>query len=179
MPQLKEIFEKESQRGTLEQCAVVNLFKEGTFYRAYEWSAWLMVHYFTDMKVTHRLLKSGEDVVFVGFPLTSLERYVPLGADVRAEDGAGVEVLLSGTAFPPEADAASLQKGYADWKRSQPMTEASKKRMEEEKRATERNAHPRLTDIMLRILAYPVEQHSPMECMAFLSETKQHISEIL
>ena len=83
MPQLKEIFEKESQRGTLEQCAVVNLFKEGTFYRAYEWSAWLMVHYFTDMKVTHRLLKSGEDVVFVGFPLTSLERYVPLGADVR------------------------------------------------------------------------------------------------
>lgn len=45
MPQLKEIFEKESQRGSLEQCLVVHLFKEGTFYRAYEWSAWLMVHY--------------------------------------------------------------------------------------------------------------------------------------
>lgn len=41
MPQLKEIFEKESQRGSLEQCLVVHLFKEGTFYRAYEWSAWL------------------------------------------------------------------------------------------------------------------------------------------
>lgn len=39
MPQLKEILEKESQRDSLEQCAIIHLFKEGTFYRAYEWSA--------------------------------------------------------------------------------------------------------------------------------------------
>lgn len=179
MPQLKEILEKESQRGTLEQCAAVHLFKEGTFYRAYEWSAWLMVHYFTELKVTHRLLKGGEDIVFVGFPLTSLERYVPQGANTQLAGETGTTVQLPGTAFPPEANAETLQVGFANWKRSQPMTEASKKKVEEEKRMAERNAHPRLTDIMLRILAYPVEQHSPMECMAFLSEMKQQISEIL
>ena len=41
MPQLKEILETERNRPTLEQCSVVHLFREGTFYRAYEWSAWL------------------------------------------------------------------------------------------------------------------------------------------
>ena len=41
MSQLKEILEKERERSTMEQCSVIHLFREGTFYRAYEWSAWL------------------------------------------------------------------------------------------------------------------------------------------
>ena len=54
MSQLKEILEKEKERGSLEQCAVIHLFREGTFYRAYEWSAWLCVSYFTELRITHR-----------------------------------------------------------------------------------------------------------------------------
>ncbi len=42
MSQLKEILEKDKERGSLEQCAVVHLFREGTFYRDYEWSGWLL-----------------------------------------------------------------------------------------------------------------------------------------
>lgn len=179
MPQLKEILEKESQRTALEQCSVIHLFKEGTFYRAYEWSAWLCVHYFTELKVTHRVMKSGEDIVFVGFPLTSLERYMPAGADAQPDGEAGIDVALPAATFPPEATPETLQAAYANWKQAQPLTEASKKRQEAEKSMAGRNAHPRLTDVMLRILAYPVEQHSPMECMAFLSDVKQQISEIL
>ena len=82
MSQLKEILEKEKERGSLEQCAVIHLFREGTFYRAYEWSAWLCLRYFTELKVTHRMLKGGEDIIFVGFPLTSIDRYTPEGATV-------------------------------------------------------------------------------------------------
>jgi hypothetical protein len=44
MPQLKEILEKEGERSSLEQCTVIHLFRERMFYRAYEWSAWLMSH---------------------------------------------------------------------------------------------------------------------------------------
>ena len=43
MSQLKEILATERERNSLEQCAVIHLFREGTFYRAYEWSAWLCV----------------------------------------------------------------------------------------------------------------------------------------
>lgn len=179
MPQLKAILEKESQRDTPDQYATIHLFKEGNFFRAYEWSAWLCVRYFPDLKVTHRAMKSGDDIAFVGFPPTSIERFTPQGATV-AEMGEGlVDILLPEEAFPPQADAGQLAALFSDWKRSQPLTEASKKRQEAEKAISERNAHPRLTDIMLRILAYPVEQHSPMECMAFLSEVKQQVSEIL
>jgi len=41
MSQLKEILQKEKERDSVEQCMVIHLFREGTFYRAYEWSAWL------------------------------------------------------------------------------------------------------------------------------------------
>lgn len=80
MSQLKEILSTEQERGSLEQCAVIHLFREGTFYRAYEWSAWLCQRYFIELKVTHRLLKGGEDIIFVGFPLTSLD---PVRADLQ------------------------------------------------------------------------------------------------
>ncbi len=63
MSQLKEILEREKERGFLEQCGKMHLFREGTFYRAYEWSAWICQRYFTELKVTHRLLKGGEDIV--------------------------------------------------------------------------------------------------------------------
>ena len=179
MAQLKEILEKEAQRATTEQCAAIHLVKEGSFLRAYEWSAWLCVHFFPDLKVTHRALKGGEDIVFVGFPQTSLERFTPQGAAVvEAADGQIVLVLPSGT-FSPQAEVGQLAADFAAWKQSQPLTEASKKRQEAEKAVAERGSHPRLTDVMLRIMAYPLERHSPMECMAFLSEVKQQISEIL
>ena len=149
MSQLKEILEKEKERNTLEQCAVIDLFREGTFYRAYEWSAWLCVHYFTELKVTHRLLKSGEDIIFVGFPLTSIDRYTPEGSTILPSGDKSIEMTLPTEAFAPEVDMESLRKDFENWKQCQPLTEASKKKVEEEKALTERNAHPRLTDIML------------------------------
>ena len=179
MSQLKEILAIEQERGNMEQCAMVHLFREGTFYRAYEWSAWLCVSYFTELKVTHRLLKGGEDIIFVGYPLTSLDRYTPQGALISPAGEKSIEMALPADVFAPDADSESLQKAFEDWKQCQPLTEASKKKAEEEKVRAERNAHPRLTDVMLRILAYPIEQHSPMECMAFLSDIKQQISEII
>ena len=108
MSQLKEILEKERERGTLEQCAAIHLFREGSFYRAYEWSAWLCVRYFTELKVTHRLLKGGNDIVFVGFPLTSLDRYTPQGATVLPSGDKSVELALPAEAFAPCTDVESL-----------------------------------------------------------------------
>ena len=72
MSQLKEILATEQDCGLLEKCAIVHLFREGTFYRAYEWSAWFCLRCFTELKVMHRLLKGGEDIIFVGFPLQRL-----------------------------------------------------------------------------------------------------------
>lgn len=59
MSQLKEILEKEKDRGSMEQCGVIHLFREGTFYRAYEWSAWLCCRYISQFKATRRDNTSG------------------------------------------------------------------------------------------------------------------------
>lgn len=142
MPHLKEILEKERLRDTEERFVEIHLFREGTFYRAYEWSAWLCVRYFTEMKVTHRVLKGGEDVVFVGFPLTSLERYTPKGAEVRVDGDECVGIVLPREVFRDGVDAESLQEDFGNWKQSQPLTEASKKAVAAEKARTERGGAP-------------------------------------
>ena len=120
MLQLKEILEKERERSTMEQCLVIHLFREGTFYRAYEWSAWLCLRYFTELKVTHRLLKGGKDIIFVGFPLTSLQRYTPEGASVVPLDDRDIEMTLPADVFSPVAECETLhdfkQYGFFDHK---------------------------------------------------------------
>ena len=47
-----------SRRSTVEQCRMIRLYAEGTFYRAYEWSAWLCVRYIQDFKATKRKFKN-------------------------------------------------------------------------------------------------------------------------
>ncbi len=42
MAAITEILEFESNREGLEMQRAIHLFQEGSFYRAYEWSAWLM-----------------------------------------------------------------------------------------------------------------------------------------
>lgn len=78
MAKIKDVLEIESHRASLEQCRFVNLFQEGTFYRAYEWSAWLCVRYIQQFKTTKRLFKNEDtSLVFVGFPITSLQKFIP------------------------------------------------------------------------------------------------------
>lgn len=74
--QLKEILSIEENRTEDSKC-VIHLFQEGSFYRAYEWSAWLCHRFINQFKVTHRRFKSIEhSVLFVGFPVASLEKYL-------------------------------------------------------------------------------------------------------
>lgn len=42
MAAIKEILEFEDDRNDREMQRVIHLFQEGSFYWAYEWSAWLM-----------------------------------------------------------------------------------------------------------------------------------------
>ena len=77
--QLKEILSIEENR-TEDSRGVIHLFQEGTFYRAYEWSAWLCHRYVHQFKVTHKLFRNIESsVLFVEFPVTSLPKYVQKG----------------------------------------------------------------------------------------------------
>jgi len=76
----KEIVEQESRRQAAER-ADFHLHKEGTFLRAYDWSAWLCCRYLHDFKVNKRTFKGiDEPVAYIGFPETSLQKWMPEGA---------------------------------------------------------------------------------------------------
>lgn len=180
MAKLKDILEMESQRTTPEQCRTIRLFPEGTFYRAYEWSAWLCVRYLQDFKPTKRKFKSEEDaVVFVGFPVTSLSRYTSEGTDVSVSEDKNVTMLLADGVFKGTADVAQLQTDFLNWKQSVPLTEPSKKDAESGNGGSAVARPGRLTDVMHRILAYPIEQRSPLESMQFLADIKKSIADII
>lgn len=172
--QLKEVFAKEQSRKEKVDYRTIYLIPEGTFYRAYEWSAWLCHRYVSQFKPTHRLLKNTEDsVVFVGFPMTSLERHIPEGATVTEQEDKTIALILTETVFG-ETTTEQLQTDFANWKKSVPLVKSKEQGTKENSELRIKNFE---LDILKRILAYPIEQHSPMEAMAFLSEIKQQLSE--
>ena len=74
----KELIEHERQQVQAGHACDVHLHKEGTFLRAYDWSAWLCCRLFHDFKVNKRLFKGIDaPVAYIGFPETSLEKWLP------------------------------------------------------------------------------------------------------
>lgn len=74
MASLKEILAIEHSR---EHPNELHLFAEGTFWRAYEYSAWLCFRCINEFKVTKRHIKGVDTpVCFVGFPQTSLDKWI-------------------------------------------------------------------------------------------------------
>lgn len=181
MAKIKDILEVEKQRVTAEQCRTVYLFQEGTFYRAYEWSAWLCVRYIQQFKPTKRMFKNEDaSLVFVGFPVTSLEKYTLEGAERTVGEDKSVSLVLPAALFPTPVDPQGLGTEYEHWKQSVPLTENSRKELEASEHGLPAAGRPaRLTEILQKILAYPIEQRSPMESMAFLANMKQEIAEII
>ena len=174
--QLKEVFSKEQSRKEVVDYRTIYLILEGTFYRAYEWSAWLCHRYVSQFKPTHRLLKNTEDsVVFVGFPMTSLERHIPNGATVTELEDKTIALLLAENVFGDEVNIEQLQTDFANWKKSIPLVKSKEQGTKNQDKNVQVDVS--VEGIMKRILAYSIEQHSPMEAMAFLSEIKQQLSE--
>lgn len=68
----KELIEQERQLVQTGRLRDVHFHKEGTFLRAYDWSAWLGCRYLHDFKVNKRQFKDiDEPVAYIGFPETS------------------------------------------------------------------------------------------------------------
>jgi len=180
MAKIKDVLDIESQRASMEQCRMIYLFQEGTFYRAYEWSAWLCVRYIQQFKTTKRLLKNEDtSIVFVGFPVTSLPKYTLEGADVSFGDDKSVCMALPVTVFKDTTDTQQLVNEFENWKQSVPFTDNSKKEIELDKNGGVASHPVRLTDVLHKIMAYPIERKSPLESMSFWAEIKQDISELL
>ena len=119
----KEIAQQENSRTTAD-CMELHLWKEGTFMRAYDWSAWLACRYLHDFKANKRQFKDiGDAVAYIGFPETSLGKWLPEGAEQRVEGEKHLVLRLPDVMAADELDA--MQAAYAELKNSIPMAEAN------------------------------------------------------
>lgn len=143
MAKLADILQQERERDTAEQWGIIHLYKTGSFYSAYEWSAWLIaVITFNDevrMATKDRkpiavtripMAKSDETFCRVGFPLKSIEKYIPTRLNYEAEDDKHIVITV---ALPQPTDGTEvtyerLAEAVAKWKEAQPMKQPKDKK---------------------------------------------------
>lgn len=179
MATIKDAVEIENQRASAD---VIHLFREGTFWRAYEMSAWLCVRCLHEFKATKRQMKDvAQPVVFVGFPASSFDKWVPDNLERQVVDDKHVVVMVGADRLP-STEPEELADMFAIWKDNVELSPASKpKEKMKQPGDTSRpaaTAHS-LTEVMKQILAYPLESKSPVDNMLFLAELKSQLSILL
>ena len=179
MPTISEIYETEHGRETYD---AIHLFAEGNFWRAYEISAWLFTRVIHEFKVTKRLMKGIEDpVTFIGFPRTSLDKWLPKEAQMEKVDEK--HIVISAPDGCVDADSVEELKGMFEiWKDNIEVSAPSKQNAQNSSPVHHTDSNVQdisITGVMREILAFPIESKTPMESMLFLAELKKKLSKII
>ena len=193
MAKLADILSIERDRQEPEKWNVIHLFKTGTFYTAYEWSAWLTaVVSFNDevrkqtksrmpLTVTRNEIASSENETFckVGFPMKSVEKFIPARTGFEAIDDNHLVISIplpqpnDGTEITYERLAKAVEK----WKEEQPIKKTKEKQQSrQEPVAVTATGN---VGIIAQILSYPLSERTPLENFQFITSLKQQIAQIL
>lgn len=179
---IAEIIKIETARQEAESWNVVHLLKEGDFYRAHDWSAWLMsVFPFGEalekpLKVIAKKLKDGYIDAFLGFPASSIRKYIPDGMEYCIVSDTQIDVKVEIPAEIGDVSFDNLNGMKEAWKANLPLQEGKKQRREERETADQAPRIIRFTDVINRIVALPMEDMSPMEAWNFLRDLRRQIS---
>lgn len=173
---IAEIIKMETEReGSMN---VVHLLKEGNFYHANDWSAWLMTKFpigeavNKPMNVTAKKLKDGYIHAFVGFPVTSLGKYVPNDETIKFNPVSDTQADVILNVDFGEATVEDIRKEVDEWKDSLPLTD-KKQRREDREIADVAPRFTRITDIVGRVLSFPLANKSPMDAWEFVRKLQQ------
>ena len=180
MAKIAEILSIEKERSDASTQQIVHLFKEGGFYRAYNWSAWILVMMLRakehdekkQLCVSRKTIKSsGDDFVFVGFPLKSINKFIPQDVQFTPVNDSQIDMVIDPTSFDTELSIDAFE----EWKKSFPISE------KKEKPTDTAASQPRqgLTALMSEVLKYPLESRTPLQNTEFISYLKQQLASLL
>lgn len=187
MANITEILTIEKERDPECFPTDIHLFEEGSFFRAYERSAWLCVSFIRKFKANRKQVKNSDDsFAFIGFPITSLAKFTLEGAEVEEVNEKHLVMHLPASTFGDAPDPQKATEDFENWKQSVPLAVSKKTQKAAElpfddpfspnasaPRAT------RISDVVQQILAFPLERKSPMECMQFVSELREQLSRLI
>ena len=189
---LTPALEFEKLREDAESWNKIFLHKDGKFFRAYEWSAWLIKTLVCseafqkergDVKIlaANRYVTKKGEYVSVGFPLESLSKYMPNYEDVdfeTIEDYATFTVEMS-----DEEDVTyeALQAAFMEWKQSLPEkdTRGGQKASRSTARVDSEGSRVGMFQILSQVMSYPLESKTPSDNAEFIASLKRQLASLL
>ena len=196
MANLVEVFTQEWDRSNPAEWNKIHLYKMGDFWRAYEWSAWLIsvISYNDNVRMTTKDRKpihvtrmrrtDIEDATycFVGFPVKSVEKYIPERETFDSIDDKHVVITI---ALPTPTDGSEvtfvrLKEAVEKWKENYDIkVQKPKKEKPSAAPGPMAVARPSGAGILAQIMAYPLAERTAVENIAFISSLKNQITAIL
>ena len=137
MAKIADVLQTERNRQASTEWNKIHLFQMGDFYRAYEWSAWLIVAitYNDEVRKQSRdrkplklsrkqLAKSDDTFCFVGFPIKSMEKFIPTRTNFESTETKHIIVTIT---LPQPTDGTvvdyeRLNKAFTEWKMAIPVS---------------------------------------------------------
>lgn len=168
------------------------IHKDGKFYHAYEWSAWLIktvvcTEEFQKTRQDNSILSAlhfitkNNDYVMLGFPIESLSKYIPEYKDVKALEGDDIEITI---ALPVDEGRTyeSMSEAFDAWRAECPVKEQNKGAGKNALKGVSQAAvlsRSGIFQIAAQVMAYPVEKSTPAENIEFISNLKQQVAQLL
>ena len=162
---------------TIEDFLKIKLHKEGNFWRAYEWSAYLCEFYPNGLSENEKLKPTYKDVkgidnglIFVGLPTSSFKKFFPtIDNKDFFNDKDGVKLIDVSKEFN-KISFENIGNILNEWKKKY-RTNSPKLSTNSSNTFKCNNTN----DIIQSLKAFPIESKSPIECLLFLSDLKKKI----
>ena len=177
---LTDKFAREKERKDISDWKTIYLYREGTFLRAFNASAWLLATFvYNDefrkqvggkqpLQVQHLMSKTNGDYIFAGFPVASMDKYVTM-CDKRDENSDVVVLTMYDIIAPLLQTAEEYEEAYAKYLASLPPAKEKKDKPKQQQSFNSEDdganvmASGGLFDILRSIVAYPLEEKIPLE----------------
>ena len=177
---LPDKFEREKERKDISDWKKIYLYREGTFLRAFNASAWLLATFvYNDdfrkqlggkqpLQVQHLMSKTNGDYIFAGFPVASIDKYVTM-CDKRDENSDVVVLTMCDIIAPLFQTAEEYEEAYAKYLASLPPAKEKKDKPKQQQSFNSEDdganvmASGGLFEILRSIVAYPLEEKTPLE----------------
>ena len=177
---LTDKFAREKERKDISDWKKIYLYREGTFLRAFNASAWLLATFvYNDefrkqvggkqpLQVQHLMSKTNGDYIFAGFPVSSMDKYVTM-CDKRDENSDVVVLTMYDIIAPLFQTVEEYEEAYAKYLASLPPAKEKKDKPKQQQSFNSEDdganvmASGGLFEILRSIVAYPLEEKTPLE----------------
>lgn len=188
---LTPALEYEKLRKDPESWNKIFLHKDGKFFRAYEWSAWLIKTVVctenmqkergdAKMLAANRYVTKKGEYASVGFPLESLSKFMVGFNDFDMNpDEDYAEFRL--TVFDAETTTyEEIEAQFEAWKQSLPeKSTATVQKPGRTSNIDTENGRVGMFQVLSQVIAYPIESKTPAENAEFIAMLKKQLSSLL